>query len=84
MTLFEDVRALQKTLRDVQESCDENASLLARHDEQISGERGLSNALLALAREVASLRKAAYWVAGIIVAGSISFAFSVLLLVGHH
>lgn len=34
-----------------------------------------------LPAEVKSLRKAAYWVAGVIVTGAIGFAFSVLALV---
>lgn len=34
-----------------------------------------------LPAEVKSLRRAAYWVAGLVVAGAIGFAFSVLALV---
>jgi hypothetical protein len=60
--------------------CDDANKEVASLREQISGERGLSAAITALAVEVAALRKAAYWVAGIIVASSIGFAFGVLAL----
>jgi hypothetical protein len=61
--------------------CDSANKEVASLREQISGERGLSAAINALSQEVASLRKAAYWVAGLLVASSIAFAFSVLTLV---
>jgi hypothetical protein len=53
----------------------------ARHEEQINGERGLSAAINAQTAEIRGLRKAAYWVAGLIVAGSITMAFSAISLV---
>lgn len=80
MTVFEDLRSLQKTVRDLAEQVEQNRSAIARHEEQLNGERGLSAAMRELASELKSLRKAAYWVAGLIVAASISFAFSVLAL----
>jgi hypothetical protein len=44
----------------------------------MNGQRGLSAAIDALAEEVKSLRRAMYWVGGIIFTGAIGFAFSVL------
>jgi hypothetical protein len=56
--------------------------LIARQEEQINGERGISSAINAQTGEIRGLRKAAYWVAGLIVAGSITMAFAALQLVG--
>ena len=57
-------------------------AIAQRLDQQINGPRGQSTALLELAGEIRSLRRAAYWVAGLIVAGSVTMAFSALSLVG--
>jgi hypothetical protein len=73
-----DVEEAVKHINEDREEINQGISLLK---EQVGGERGLSAAVTALAKEVASLRKAAYWVAGIIVASSIGFAFGVLALV---
>lgn len=81
MTLVEDIRKLQESVRDLANQVEVNKQAITRHDEQISGERGLSAAINQLTAEVRGLRKAAYWVAGLIVAGAISFAFSVLTLI---
>jgi hypothetical protein len=92
MTLVEDIRELQEQLKVVQKQLEEHSRRLDRQGEQIGGERGLSAALNDLTQEVKSLRetffgeiktvrKAAYWVAGLIVASSIGFAFSVLALI---
>ena len=91
MTLLEDLGRLNKELNEMAQTVDHladqtehNRAAIALHEEQISGNRGLSAAIDALATEVKSLRKAAYWVAGIIVAGSITFGFSVITLIGGH
>jgi hypothetical protein len=78
MTIISDIARLQETLREVSDQVEANKSMLERHEEQISGTRGLSAAINSVADEVKSLRKAAYWVAGLIVTSSIGFAFSVL------
>lgn len=80
MTIITDIQRLSDAVREVEAQVEKNRSLLERHEEQISGTRGLSAALNALAEEVKSLRKAAYWVAGLIMASSIGFAFSVLTI----
>lgn len=74
MSLLDDVRALNANLSAMEEKVN-------LHEEQINGRRGVQSALNELAVEVRSLRKAAYWVGGIIVASSIGFAFGVLALV---
>jgi hypothetical protein len=81
MTLLEDVRSIRHDLDGVSSAVDVNAASIAKLQEQIGGERGISAALNAQTREIANLRKAAYWVGGLIIAGSLSFAFSVLLLI---
>jgi hypothetical protein len=72
---------VEKAIERIDGECDKANRNIASLREQVGGERGLSAAVTALAKEVASLRKAAYWVAGIIVASSIGFAFGVLALV---
>jgi hypothetical protein len=81
MTLLEDVRSIRHDLNGVSSAVDVNTASIAKLQEQIGGERGISAALNAQTREIANLRKAAYWVGGLIIAGSLSFAFSVLLLI---
>lgn len=81
MTVIDDVRRLQEAVHQVQEQIEINRLRIERTDEQVNGVRGLSAAIDELAAEVKSLRKAAYWVAGLIVAAAISFAFSVLTLI---
>ena len=75
MTLVSKVERLEEELPKVEATA-------ARLDQQINGPRGQATALLELAAEIRSLRKAAYWVAGLIVAGSVTMAFSALSLVG--
>jgi cell division septum initiation protein DivIVA len=72
---------VERAIERIDQECDKASRDIASLKEQVAGERGLSAAVTALAKEVASLRKAAYWVAGIIVASSIGFAFGVLALV---
>lgn len=75
MSVVDDIRKLQQN--------DEmHSAQLGRHEEQINGSRGQSAAIDLLAAEIKSLRRAAYWVAGIIIVGSITFAFSALSLIG--
>lgn len=81
MTVLEDIRKLQETVDSLRERAVANAKKIDRHEEQISGERGLSAAINELSVEVRGLRKAAYWLAGLIVTASISFGFSVLVLI---
>ena len=67
MTLMEDFKRLEDHVK--------------RQDEAIND---LSDRLLVAETEVKqidNLRRAAYWVAGLIIAGSISFGFGVLSLV---
>lgn len=75
MSVVDDVRKLQQDF-------ESQTAQLGRHEEQINGARGQSAAIDALAAEIKSLRRAAYWVAGIIIVGSITFAFSALSLIG--
>jgi hypothetical protein len=78
VTLVDDVKQLREVVHSVQELAEANRAQLERTEEQINGTRGLSVAITQLAAEVQSLRKAAYWLAALIVASSIGFAFSVL------
>lgn len=80
MSLLEDFRALRAVVDALSDQVDRNKEILARHEEQISGKHGQSAVIDSLVLEVKSLRKAAYWVAGVIVAGAVTFAFSVLTL----
>lgn len=82
MALIDDIRTIQGALDQLKIDTAACNRGVAELDTKTFGERGLSAALDNLTKEVASLRKAAYWVAGIIVAGSITFSFSVLALVG--
>lgn len=82
MTLMDDLKRLQEAVQELARQVEKNRSMVSLHEEQVNGERGLSAAIDQLAAEVKSLRKAAYWVAGLIVAGAITFAFSVLSMVG--
>lgn len=89
MTLVGDMRRIEKGLVDLAAQVEANRKMIeqggktvALHEQQISGERGLSVAMVNLSGEVKGLRRAAYWVAGTISAGAITFAFSVLSLAG--
>jgi hypothetical protein len=81
MTLTNDIHALRASVEKVEQLCDANAKLLAKQQEQISGEGGLVQSVRTLRTEFATIRKGGYWLAGVIVAGSITFAFSVLALI---
>ena len=85
MTVVDDVRELQAEVAELKR---ENAELRARAaqtNEQINGERGISATLTTLRKEltgeIRGLRRAAYWVAGLIVAGSVGFGFAALQIV---
>lgn len=80
MTLLTDVQQLRVEVGEIKDLVEVNRSGLERHEEQINGRRGQSAAIDAVASEIKSLRRAAYWVAGIIVSGSIGFAFTVFEL----
>lgn len=80
MTIITDIQRLTEAVSEVERQVERNRSMLEKHEEQISGTRGLSAAINSVAEEVKSLRKAAYWVAGLIMASSIGFAFSVLTI----
>jgi hypothetical protein len=69
MTLVEDVQALKKT-------CSEQATVIDDLRTRLAvAERDCA--------DIKGVRKAAYWVGGLIIAGAISFGFSVLALVPH-
>lgn len=78
MSLLEDFRALKAQVDALAAQVEQNRTTGALHEEQINGERGLSATIDALTVEVKGLRKAAYWLAALIVSSSIAFAFSVL------
>jgi hypothetical protein len=61
---------------------EEQRTVLARHEEQISGARGLSNAIDALSEQVRSMTRAMWTVAGGIVLSTVSFALTVLFVFG--
>lgn len=82
MSLLDDVDKLHTEVDRLSATIDVNRDIIGRHEEQISGPRGLQASIEDLSKEIQSLRKAAYTVGGLIVAGAISFAFSVLALVG--
>lgn len=82
MTVLDDVRMLREELSAVAEIVDANKDALSKHEEQINGQRGLSAAIDSLSAEIKGLRTAAYWVAGVIIAGSITFAFTTMTLIG--
>jgi hypothetical protein len=79
MTLLDDVNRLRDKCSSIADRVDVLEGKTDRTHEQINGERGLSKAIDALAVEVANLRRGMYYVAGLIVASSIAFAFSVLV-----
>lgn len=81
MTLLRRVEEIEQDSRELHVLIEATRDVLNRHEEQINGTRGLQHALDANTAAVKSLYKAAYWLAGIIVAGAIGFAFSVLQLV---
>ncbi len=83
MTLLTDVTKLQTEIERVVNELDTVSRSVASHEEQISGVRGITATLEQIAQEIKSLRKAAYWVAGIIITGAVTFAFSALTIVGH-
>ncbi|HEU4364548.1 MAG TPA: hypothetical protein VFT13_03695 [Candidatus Krumholzibacteria bacterium] len=80
MTLIDDVHRLQEKCKTLEDEADKREKRLSRLEEQVIGERGISATLNSQTREIASLRKAAYWVAGVIVVGAITFAFAALQL----
>ncbi len=82
MTLAQDVAKLREDVDKLSTYYEENSKGFDRHEEQINGRRGLQSSIDDLTKEVKSLRKAAYWVGGLIVAGAITFSFSVMALIG--
>jgi len=82
MTLLGDMQKLREDARALRAQQDETARAVGRHEEQISGDRGLSAAITTLADEVKSMRRAMWTVGGGIVLAAVGFAFSVLQLTG--
>ena len=87
--LRETLKDMQKAIDGLRTMAEEHRSMLDRHEEQVNGQRGLSTAIGHLSDElkalgdritveVASMRRAAYWVAGVILVAAITFAFSTL------
>lgn len=84
MTLINDVNDVRTEQARLSSIVADQARIIARQEEQINGERGLSAAINMQTQEIRGLRRAAYWVAGLIVAGSITMAFSAISLIGGH
>lgn len=82
MTLLSQFEDLKMKVAILEKKTQEQAATVARQEEQINGERGLSAAINAQTAEIRGLRKAAYMVAALIVGGSITFAFSAFSLIG--
>jgi hypothetical protein len=82
MALINDVQKLREDLRALREQENATRDAVHRHEEQISGDRGLSVAITQLADEVKSMRRAMWTVGAGIVVSAVGFAFSVLTLVG--
>ena len=82
MPIIDDVRKLQVEVKELSDQLENEKRLSGLVHEQINGERGLSAVINQQTTEIKGLRKAAYWVAGLIISGSIGFAFSVLALIG--
>jgi seryl-tRNA synthetase len=89
MTLLDDIQRLQKKCAALEQKVDTLESEQTRAMERIGGERGLSASVSALAQEIkelraetkaenAKIRNAGYKIAGLIMAASIGFGFSVL------
>ena len=76
------MQKLREETRAQRAQLDETVQAVGRHEEQISGDRGLSAAIVALADEVKSMRRAMWTVGGGIVLAAVGFAFSVLQLTG--
>lgn len=81
MTIADDLREVKEESNRLRSELDTAKGEITLLREQVLGERGLSATITAQTTEIRGLRKAAYWVAGLIVAGAISFAFSVLVLI---
>jgi hypothetical protein len=73
---------IQRAVERLDGAVEKDGKAIALLEEQIGGDRGLNEAVKALAEQVSGLRRAAWWLAGIIVTSSIGFAFSVMLLIG--
>lgn len=84
MTLINDVNAVRDEQARLASIVADQARIIARQEEQINGERGLSAAINTQTQEIRGLRRAAYWVAGVIITGSITMAFSAFSLIGGH
>ena len=81
MTLADRIHELRVAIDELERKVDENTRAIQLQQERIGGERGLSAAINTLSKEVTSLRRAAYWIAGLIIAGSVTFSFGVLALI---
>lgn len=79
MTLFDDVHRLQEKCKTLESEKDALEKRVDRLDEQVNGQRGISAAITTVLTEVGALRKGMYYVAGLIMAACITFAFSVLV-----
>lgn len=82
MTLASDVETLQREVVRQGKLIEEQARLLAKQEEQINGERGISATLTAIFGEIKGIKKAMYWVAGLIITSSLGLAFGALKVVG--
>lgn len=63
MTLLGDIENLTRNVRELTAQVDETRKTIARHEEQISGERGLSAAINVLGEEFKNLRRT-IWMTG--------------------
>lgn len=81
MTLLSEVHALREENAEIMRACNETGALVKNHEEQINGKRGIQHALDENTAAIAALRRAAYWVAGVIIVASVGFGFTVLRVV---
>ena len=82
MTLLEDMRSLNAEMDRLAQRVEDSARIAARHEEQISGERGILAAIRDLTEEMRGFKKA-LWGAGLsVLTGVIIFSVSLLAATG--
>jgi chromosome segregation ATPase len=83
VSLLSDFQKLREDYKELQRQLEETAAATKRHEEQISGKRGLIVALEALAEEMRGVKRALYTAGGGFVLVSFTFAIGVIKLTGN-
>lgn len=82
MTLLRRVEEMTHEIKEIHSRVDDTHELTLRHEEQISGNRGILVAIRELTEEMKGVKRALWGAASGVVVASVVFAFGVMQLTG--